>query len=227
MQIRIFMTRCKAPEFRRFFGLMSCYLLLPILITACVTEPNVAALPEPTMVSLAPKSQVFSDQTLHSPRITQEMRNAQCHLHDEHSFRAAVLEQVNQLRAHEQVCGETKMTVSPPLAWNENLQLSAYEHAAQMAAWSLFSHTSLDGRDLSDRALAVGYNYAILGENIAAGQASVRTVIQAWLGSPSHCRQMLHPGYAELAVACVMKPNSIYRRYWVMNLGHQLTAKSP
>jgi hypothetical protein len=66
------------------------------------------------MVSLAPKSQVFSDQILHSTHITHEMRNAQCHLHDEHSLRVAVLEQVNQLRAHEQVCGEAKMAVSPP-----------------------------------------------------------------------------------------------------------------
>lgn len=225
MQIQLFFTQFNTPEPRRFFGLITCYLLLPILNTACVIKSKVTVLPEPAMVAIEPKSPVFSDQTLRSSYIEPEMRNAQCNLHDTQVFRAEVLKHVNQLRAQEQICGGTKMAASSTLMWNENLQSSAYEHAAQMAARNLFSHTSLDGRELRDRALATGYDYAILGENIAAGQVDVRAVIQAWLTSPSHCKQMLHAEFTEVAVACVAKPNSFYGRYWVMNLGHQRIVK--
>lgn len=226
MQIQLSFTRFKAPGIRRFFGLMTCYLLLLILNTACVTKADAPALPEPALVVIEPKPLVFSDQTLRSSNIDPEMHNPQCNLHDAQVFRAAVLQHVNQLRAQEQICGGTKMTASEPLMWGENLQLSAYEHAAQMAARSLFSHTSLDGRELRDRALAAGYDYAILGENIAAGQVNVSAVIQAWLTSPSHCKQMLHPEFTEVAVACVAKRNSFYGRYWVMNLGRQRTVNA-
>lgn len=225
MQIQLFFTQFNTPEPRRFLGLITCYLLLPILNTACVSKPEVSVLPEPTMVAIEPKPLVFSDQTLRSSNIDPEMRNAQCNLYDAQVFRAEVLKHVNQLRAQEQMCGGTKMTASEPLMWGENLQSSAYEHAAQMAVRNLFSHTSLDGRELRDRALAAGYDYALLGENITAGQTDVRAVIQAWLTSPSHCKQMLHTAFTEVAVACVAKPNSFYGRYWVMNLGHQRIVK--
>lgn len=111
------------------------------------------------------------------------------------------------------------------LTWNARLQSVAHEHAAQMAVTNLFLHSSMDGRELRDRALAVGYNYAMLGENIAAGQASISAVIQAWLKSPSHCPQMLRPEFNEVAVACIAKSKTFYGRYWVMNLGRAREVK--
>ncbi|MFZ6819136.1 CAP domain-containing protein [Undibacterium sp. Ji22W] len=226
MKIRLLTQQFNTPAVRRFFGLLSCYLPLLLLNTACVTEPEAPVTSKTGVTLVEPKPPiVFSESLSRSPYVHQDMSNAQCNLLDAQIFRAEVLKQVNQLRAHEQTCGEIKMAASSALVWNENLQLSAYEHAAQMAATNLFSHTSLDGRELRDRVLATGYQYAILGENIAAGQVDVPTVVQAWLRSPSHCRQMLHPEFAEFAVACVAKRNAFYVRYWVMNLGRQQIAR--
>lgn len=193
--------------------------------TACVTEAELAQ-PKPAVILGESRPVItYTENLAHSPYVHPDMSNPQCNLLEEQVFRAEVLKQVNQLRLQEQTCGDTKMAASPILAWNEKLQLSAYEHAAQMAATNLFSHTSMDGRELRDRALATGYDYAILGENIAAGQKDVSAVVQAWLRSPSHCKQMLHPDFTEVAVACVAKRNTFYVRYWVMNLGHQRPAK--
>lgn len=225
MQIYSFFTTSKTSDCRRFFGLMTCYLVLLILNTACVSVPEFA-LPKPA-VSLTPsRPEIVSADTLtRSPYIHDDMSNAQCNLLEEQAFRAEVLRQVNQLRLREQTCGDTKMAESSALVWNEKLQLSAYEHAAQMAATNLFSHTSLDGRELRDRALATGYNYKMLGENIAAGQVDITAVVKAWLHSPPHCKQMLHSELTEVAVACVAKRRAFYVRYWVMNLGRRHPAQ--
>lgn len=196
------------------------YCALVGLSTACVSE-SVIPIKETAevMQEKSRSSLVLSDVVAKSPYIHSEMRNAECQLLDESAFRAEILKQVNALRAQPQVCGHQIFPASQAVVWNAQLQMSAFEHAAQMAVTNLFSHTSLDGRELRDRALAAGYDYLMLGENIAAGQVDITAVVQAWLKSPSHCAQMLRPEFSELAVACVAKRHSFYTRYWVMNLG--------
>ncbi len=170
---------------------------------------------------------VFSERDLHSPYVQPEMSNARCDLHDAKFFQEEVLRLVNHLRAREQICGTKKMAASGPVIWNARLQAAAFEHSAQMAATNLFSHTSLDGRQLRDRVLATGYQYRMLGENIAAGKIDIAKVIKGWLESPPHCEEMLHPEFTEIAVACVEKKNSFYTRYWTMNLGKPLPLTKP
>jgi uncharacterized protein YkwD len=60
-----------------------------------------------------------------------------------------------------------------------------------MAANGYFSHTGRDGRSFADRIRAQGYP-SPAAENIARGQRSASAVMQAWLNSAGHRRNILN-----------------------------------
>ena len=103
-----------------------------------------------------------------------------CNLPD---FRNSLLQQINAARAVARSCGGTAMPAVAPLAWNDALFSAAARHSTDMAANNYFSHTGLDGRTASQRIAAEGYAWSWVGENIAAGQTSVSTVMNGWLAS--------------------------------------------
>ena len=43
-----------------------------------------------------------------------------------------------------------------------------------------------------------------------------------WIGSVSHCQNMMTPDFKDIAVACVRNDASAYRLYWVMEMGRPL-----
>jgi uncharacterized protein YkwD len=134
-------------------------------------------------------------------------------------FQQQVLGRVNQARASGRMCGSTMFKAVAPLAWNALLFNAAAGHAQDMAANNYFSHVSQDGRTFSQRIGAAGYTGSAIGENIAAGQASVDEVMDSWLQSPGHCENIMNGSYTEVAVACASNDASAYRQYWVMELG--------
>ncbi|MDP3655044.1 MAG: CAP domain-containing protein [Rhodoferax sp.] len=64
-----------------------------------------------------------------------------------------------------------------------------------------------------------GYAYCAVGENIAAGQTSVQSVMSTWINSPGHCQNLMNPTYRDMGVACVRNDAASYRLYWTMDLG--------
>ena len=75
---------------------------------------------------------------------------------------------------------------------NANLRTAARNHSVDMATLNYFSHTSLDGRTFSQRRSNAGYSGAFpRGENIAAGQPSPQSVVNAWMASPGHCTNIM------------------------------------
>ncbi|HYN96590.1 MAG TPA: CAP domain-containing protein, partial [Pilimelia sp.] len=74
---------------------------------------------------------------------------------------------------------------------DERLRTAARGHSKDMARRNYFAHDSLDGRSPWDRAKAAGYAQPI-GENIAKGQRTPADVMQAWLNSPGHRRNILN-----------------------------------
>ena len=141
-----------------------------------------------------------------------------CGLNGPDGIQAEVLQRINALRAAGAVCGTATYAPTTALSWNPKLLQSAREHSADMAANNYFSHTGLDGRTPAQRAVAAGYSYSIIGENIAAGQTSVESVMAAWAGSESHCKNLMNPLFRDIAVACVRNDTSTYRLYWTMEL---------
>jgi uncharacterized protein YkwD len=136
-------------------------------------------------------------------------------------FRASLLARVNQVRATGAQCG-TSGTFGPagPLVWNELLTQAAAAHSQDMSTGNYFSHTSQDGRTLAQRINATGYAWVLLGENIAAGQRTVDSVMDAWMGSPGHCANVMKPEFTEMGVACVPRASAsnTYATYWSMEL---------
>jgi len=137
------------------------------------------------------------------------------------NFRREVLEHVNVARAHARNCGDTQMTAAPPLAWNDSLFDAAVDHSRDMANHDYFDHTDRAGNRVMQRATARGYVWRAIGENIAGGDGSVDRVMDGWLRSPGHCRNIMSPEYADIAVACVERDGTRWGTYWTMVLGHR------
>ena len=138
------------------------------------------------------------------------------------NFQADVVLAINAARAQPRFCeNEAKPAVAAP-AWNDTLFTVAAAHSQDMAQRNYFSHTSPDGKTASDRAPTAGYRFTALGENIAAGQSSVATVMHGWLASAGHCRNIMNAAFTQVAVACVSTSRPQYPTYWTMVLGKPL-----
>jgi uncharacterized protein YkwD len=142
---------------------------------------------------------------------------ATCGLTD---FAASVLARINALRAAGANCGsQGAFAPALPLHWNRLLTQAAASHTADMAANDYFSHTSADGRTMVDRVNATGYAWSSLGENIAAGYATVDSVIDGWMHSDGHCANLMNPAFDDVGLACVDgAAGSRYGRYWTQDL---------
>ena len=138
------------------------------------------------------------------------------HPNNDH-FKQEFLYRINLARQKGCNCGHTYMPPAPPVAWNDQLEDAARGHALDMSERSYFSHTSKNGRTMSDRAMDAGYgfkgfkSYAV-GENIAQGQMSIAEVMAGWLKSEGHCRNLMNPAFKEVGVSEI-------DHYWVQDFG--------
>ena len=132
-------------------------------------------------------------------------------------FKEEFLSRINKIRAKGCNCGVTYFPPAPPLKWNDDLEFAARGHALDMSERHYFSHTSMNGRSMSDRALDAGYGFKgyktyAVGENIAQGQMSIPEVMNGWLHSEGHCRNLMNPAFKEVGVAEI-------DHYWVQDFG--------
>lgn len=102
-----------------------------------------------------------------------------------------------------------------PVTFNNLLYDAAKGHADDMHAQNYFSHTSLDGRQLRDRVNATGYQWRRIGENIGRGQRDEEAILLAWVNSPGHQANNVHPDFEEFGLA---KTGTGSRQYWVLVL---------
>ena len=77
-----------------------------------------------------------------------------------------------------------------PLKQNSRLTNAAQGHANDMAAKNYFSHTSANGRSWDQRIKKAGWKKPG-GENIAYGFDAAGAVVNAWLNSPGHKRNIM------------------------------------
>merc|ERR1711862_1028107 len=83
-----------------------------------------------------------------------------------------------------------KVGVSP-LCYNQKLINAAQKHSNDMEEEDYLSHTGKDGSDPGDRIEEEGYDWKSYGENIAKGQKSVSGVMNAWMNSSGHKKNIL------------------------------------
>ena len=120
-----------------------------------------------------------------------------------------------------QVNAERKRAGRKPLRLNSELARSAQRHAEDMLARGYFDHKSPSGTTVRERSRAAGYNWGAIGENIAFGQTSVGEVIDTWMGSPGHRKNILSPHFSELGIGLALGRgrDGKYQVLWVQNFG--------
>lgn len=114
------------------------------------------------------------------------------------------------------------------------LSAAAGEHSQDMALHDLFSHTGSDGSTMVSRAVAAGYSYSLLAENLAAGSATAEEAVAGWMNSPGHRANILNCDLHELGVGYYVQMDDQsnvrldngrisgpYRYYWTQDFGSQ------
>jgi uncharacterized protein YkwD len=126
--------------------------------------------------------------------------------------RAEMLARVNDVR---------KKAGAQPLRSNSKLDLAAQRHAEDMLTRNYFAHASPEKKTVRERATAAGYDWQRIGENIAEGQFSVDEVMDTWMNSPGHRKNILEPGFKELGVGLALGPTGRggHRILWAQTFG--------
>ena len=123
-----------------------------------------------------------------------------------------LLKLVNDKRTAGCTCGTTVMPAVPALTWSNLLAASASMHSKDMNANNFFEHVSSNGKTTADRLTSVGYRWISLAENLGSGQANEQAVVNAWIASESHCKNIMSPALKEMGAAKEGK-------YWTQDFG--------
>lgn len=105
------------------------------------------------------------------------------------------------------------------LTFNSKLTEASRRHARDLANHGQISHDGSNGSNHADRALAAGYKYRFIAENVATGQKSWDEVFKGWQNSPGHNENLLNRDVSEFGVALVFEPDTKYITYWAMLVG--------
>jgi uncharacterized protein YkwD len=114
----------------------------------------------------------------------------------------------------------------PALKEDPRLDRSAQGWTQTMVSTDQFTH----GSDFAARITAVGYTWGTAGENIATGFATPQEVVEGWMGSPGHCRNILDPQYESVGTGVVnsaIQPFSTGPSTWTQDFATPLGAPAP
>ncbi len=112
--------------------------------------------------------------------------------------KANLLSLVNNIRKQGCTCGSTMMPPVAAVLWNDQLGKISYDHSKDMKQSNYFSHTALNGSTPGDRISSGGYNWLTYGENIALGYSTEQAVMDGWLNSEGHCKNIMNAAFKEL-----------------------------
>nr|WP_201716271.1 CAP domain-containing protein [Rossellomorea arthrocnemi] len=115
-------------------------------------------------------------------------------------FEQQVVELTNQERAKQGL---------PALKVDTELSKVAREKSRDMQANNYFSHTSPTYGSPFDMMKQFGIEYSSAGENIAMGQKTPEEVVQAWMNSEGHRKNIMSSNYTHIGVGYVENGN-----YW-------------
>ncbi|MFN4274806.1 MAG: CAP domain-containing protein [Ferrovibrio sp.] len=130
----------------------------------------------------------------------------------ESEWRAEILHHVNAARAGAGLA---------PLTWNSRLADAATRHAADLQSCGKLAHDGCDGSNLPQRLDRVAYRYRAAAENLALCACDAAGVVQLWLGSEGHRRNLLNPAVTELGADTRVDITDPRRALWVLVLGRE------
>ncbi len=126
---------------------------------------------------------------------------------DLETIRERLLSLHNEARADEKL---RKLEVSP------KLQAAAQKHAEEMAERREMTHEGEDGSTPAERIKGEGYRYRRCGENIAYGRFSPKGVMDGWLDSPPHKKNILG-SFSQIGIGYAKAKNGA--SYWCVTFG--------
>ncbi len=98
---------------------------------------------------------------------------------------------VNEARTSGYQCGDTYYPPVGEVEWNDKLEEAARLNSNYMFQFKTIGHVWSDFTNGGDRITSVGYDWSAYGENAAWGNMTETTVVQGWLNSPGHCKNMM------------------------------------
>jgi uncharacterized protein YkwD len=131
---------------------------------------------------------------------------------------ARVLKLVNDARSQPRRCGGDWFPAAKPLTLNATLGRAALQHSMEMAQYAYMEHEGRDGSTPAQRVARAGYEWADVGENVAAGQDTADAVMVSWLASAGHCANIMNARFTEMGVASAVNARDDYGVYWTMSL---------
>ncbi|MFC4386213.1 CAP domain-containing protein [Gracilibacillus marinus] len=149
------------------------------------------------------QEQTNSNTTTETPKeesVTQE---------DESTNKEQVSSELNQfeLEVIELTNAEREKAGLSPLELDEALSKVAREKSKDMAENNYFSHQSPTYGSPFDMMKQYGISYRTAGENIAKGQQSPEEVVQAWMNSEGHRKNILNPDFTHIGIGYVGNGN--------------------
>jgi len=88
-----------------------------------------------------------------------------------------------------------------PLVLNSKLSLASQKKATNMFFEGYWAHISPKGETPWNFIIKEGYDYQYAGENLARDFDYSKSVVDAWMNSPSHKENILNPNYKEIGFA--------------------------
>lgn len=193
------------------------YLFAAVLLTAavsCQPDRDSAQTPSPVASSVYTETAAADQKTASTPDLAGARAAAATTQQQQE-----VLAYINQARSKPCQCGTTTYPAVPALTLDTQLNAASDKHALDMATYTYFSHTGRDGSQPWDRMTREGYVWRAAGENIAAGYTTTRSVVDGWLKSPGHCRNIMSVNFRNVGVGYAYSASSTYRHYWVTDFG--------
>ena len=116
---------------------------------------------------------------------------------DESSYADEVIRLVNK---------EREKAGLSSLEANKELTSAAEVRAKEIS--KVFGHTRPDGNSFNTAAKEAGFDGDYIGENIAGGRMTPADVVEGWMNSEGHRKNILRPEYNYIGVAYLHKSNS-------------------
>lgn len=133
----------------------------------------------------------------------------------ENNPRQEVLELVNEIRV---------ANGRSPLELDVRLAFSAQGHSEDMTANNFMAHTGSDGSNPGERMAAAGYPWSGWSENVAAGQPTPESVVNAWMNSDGHRANILRESSEHVGIGYDYATGTNYGHYWTMNFASSESA---
>lgn len=172
----------------------------PSSATSCLTLSTQATVPSQP-VSAAPRA------PSPPPKPGSLSSDASLGLSNQARYQRHILSLTNRLRAR---------AGARPVRLHAGLSDVARRHNRDVARMGELSHVSSDGRTLTERLLEQGYDFRYASENLARGQRDCNWVMNSWMKSPGHRRNVLNDRVVEMGLS-VRVWNG--RMYWCQVFG--------